>query len=110
MAKEPDPIKKVKLRHSGPLTSAELREEIAAKMGGDLNAASKALDAITEVIRENLAEDRKVIIKGLGSFEVRKRQSRMVRNPLTGEKITKSADSVVKMTIAKALKDAAQGD
>jgi DNA-binding protein HU-beta len=29
----------------------------------------------------------------------------MVRNPATGEQFKKSADKVVKMTIAKALKD-----
>jgi DNA-binding protein HU-beta len=29
----------------------------------------------------------------------------MVRNPATGEQISKPADKVVKMTIAKALKD-----
>jgi len=33
----------------------------------------------------------------------------MVRNPATGEQIKKAADKVVKMTIAKALKDSVNG-
>jgi DNA-binding protein HU-beta len=33
----------------------------------------------------------------------------MVRNPATGEQIQKEADKVVKMTIAKALKDSVNG-
>ena len=35
----------------------------------------------------------------------RERPERMVRNPATGEQFKKDADKVVKMTIAKALKD-----
>jgi DNA-binding protein HU-beta len=33
----------------------------------------------------------------------------MVRNPQTGEQMPKDADKVVKMTIAKALKDSVNG-
>jgi DNA-binding protein HU-beta len=35
----------------------------------------------------------------------RARPERLVRNPATGEQFTKAADKVVKMTIAKALKE-----
>ena len=41
----------------------------------------------------------------LESFFCRARPERMVRNPATGEQMKKPADRVVKVTIAKALKD-----
>ena len=46
---------------------------------------------------------------GVGKIYCRVRPERMVRNPATGEQIKKDADKVVKMTIAKALKDSVNG-
>ena len=46
-----------------------------------------------------------VTLPGLGKFSCRERPARMVRNPATGEQMHKDADKVVKVTIAKALKD-----
>ena len=39
----------------------------------------------------------------------RARPERQVRNPATGESVTKAADKQVKFTIAKALKDSVNG-
>ena len=44
-------------------------------------------------------------LPGVGKIYCRERPARMVRNPATGQQIHKDADKVVKMTIAKALKD-----
>jgi nucleoid DNA-binding protein len=46
-----------------------------------------------------------VPLKGLGKFKVHHRKARMGRNPLTGEEIQIPAKTVVKFTIAKALKN-----
>ncbi|THF93644.1 MAG: HU family DNA-binding protein, partial [Sulfitobacter sp. SK025] len=46
-----------------------------------------------------------VTLPGIGKIYCRERPERMVRNPATGEQFKKDADKVVKMTIAKALKD-----
>ena len=46
-----------------------------------------------------------VTLPGVGKIYCRERPERMVRNPATGESFKKGADKVVKMTIAKALKD-----
>ncbi len=50
-----------------------------------------------------------VTLPGVGKIYCRERPERMVRNPATGEQIKKEADKVVKMTIAKALKDSVNG-
>jgi DNA-binding protein HU-beta len=50
-----------------------------------------------------------VTLPGVGKFYLRERPERMVRNPATGEQFKKEADKQVKVTIAKALKDSANG-
>jgi DNA-binding protein HU-beta len=76
---------------SKPMTKTQLVAALADTMGGDKKTASAALDA------------------GLGKVACRARPQRQVRNPATGETMTKPADKQVKFTIAKALKDIVNG-
>jgi DNA-binding protein HU-beta len=46
-----------------------------------------------------------VTLPGIGKVSCKARPERQVRNPATGETMTKAADKQVKVTIAKALKD-----
>jgi DNA-binding protein HU-beta len=46
-----------------------------------------------------------VTLPSIGKIYCRERPERTARNPSTGEQIQKSADKVVKITVAKALKD-----
>ena len=50
-----------------------------------------------------------VALPGIGKVVCRTRPERQVRNPATGETMTKPADKVVKISIAKALKDSVNG-
>ncbi len=88
-----------------PLTKTQLVAAIAEKMDSDKKAASAALDAITSVITSEVSQGGAVTLPGVGKIACRERPERMVRNPATGEQFKKEADKVVKMTIAKALKD-----
>ena len=92
-----------------PMTKTQLVAAIADEMGGDKKTAGAALDAITNVITKEVSGGGAVTIPGVGKFYLRERPERMVRNPATGEQIKKDADKVVKVTIAKALKDSANG-
>ncbi len=49
----------------------ELAHQIAARSGLSLKDAEKALDAFTEVVRENLAQGREVRLIGFGSWSPR---------------------------------------
>ena len=71
--------------------------------------AAGALDAITGIITKEVSAGGAVTLPGIGKIYCRERPERMVRNPATGEQIKKEADKVVKMTIAKALKDSVNG-
>ncbi len=89
-----------------PLTKSQLVAALAEEMGSDKKTANACLDAIIAVITREVAGGGAVTLPGVGKIMCRNRPERMVRNPATGEQIHKDADKVVKMTIAKALKEA----
>lgn len=92
-----------------PLTKTQLVAAIAEAMDSDKKTAGAALDAMTAVVTREVSGGGAVTIPGVGKIYCRERPERMVRNPATGEQIKKEADKVVKMTIAKALKDSVNG-
>ena len=88
-----------------PMTKAQLVSAIADETGGDKKTAGAHLDALVAIITREVSQGGAVTLPGVGKIYCRERPERMVRNPATGEQIKKDADKVVKMTIAKALKD-----
>ena len=88
-----------------PMTKAQLVTALAEKMDSDKKTAQGALDAVVDIITEEVSGGGAVTLPNAGKFYCRERPKRMVRNPATGEQIEKDADKVVKVTIAKALKD-----
>ncbi|MEB8388965.1 HU family DNA-binding protein [Rhodobacteraceae bacterium KMM 6894] len=88
-----------------PMTKTQLVAALAEEMDSDKKSANTALDAIIAVITREVSGGGAVTLPGVGKIYCRERPERMVRNPATGEQIKKEADKVVKMTIAKALKD-----
>lgn len=92
-----------------PMTKTQLVAALAEEMGSDKKSASAALDAVVSIITREVSGGGAVTLPGVGKIYCRERPERMVRNPATGEQIRKDADKVVKMTIAKALKDSVNG-
>lgn len=92
-----------------PMTKTQLVAALAEEMGTDKKAAGVALDAITGLITREVAGGGAVTLPGVGKIYCRERPARTVRNPATGEMIEKEADKVVKVTIAKPLKDSVNG-
>ena len=92
-----------------PMTKTQLVAALAEEMGAEKKAATAALDAIVSIITKEVSAGGAVTLPGIGKIYCRERPERMVRNPATGEQIKKEADKVVKMTIAKALKDSVNG-
>lgn len=88
-----------------PMTKTQLVAALAEEMGTDKKTAAASLDAVIAIITREVTAGGAVTLPGVGKFYCRERPERMVRNPATGEQIHKDADKVVKVTIAKALKD-----
>ena len=93
-----------------PMTKTQLVAALAEEMGTDKKAATGALDAIIGIITREVSAGGAVTLLGVGKIYCRERPEREVRNPATGETFTKEADKVVKMTIAKALKDSVNAE
>lgn len=92
-----------------PMTKTQLVAALADEMGSDKKTATGALDAVIALITKEVSAGGAVTLPGIGKIYCRERPERMVRNPATGEQMKKEADKVVKMTIAKALKDSVNG-
>ena len=94
---------------SKPMTKTQLIATLADEMGSDKKSAGAALDAICNIITKEVSGGGAVTLPGIGKISCRARPERMVRNPATGEQFKKEADKVVKMTIAKSLKESVNG-
>ncbi len=76
------------------LTQAQLVTEVADKADLSKNDAKRALEALDEIVREQIGNAEKVRIGGLVQLTVRLKpatKARKGRNPATGEEITIAA-------------------
>lgn len=85
----------------------DLVNEVAEEMGAYLKKdVGQAVDIMLEAIVEALAEDRRVEIRGFGSFSVRQRKARTTKNPRTGKVMKIASRKNLHFTMSKSLKDA----
>jgi len=87
------------------MTRTELITSLATEAGMEKKDAKLFLESLTTLVENTIKAGGEVPLKGLGKFKVQRRQARMGRNPATGEAIQIPAKTVVKFTVAKALKD-----
>lgn len=88
-----------------PMTKTELVAALVEKTGLEKKVAAGALDALADIVSQEVAAGGAVTLPGIGKVVCRERPERTVRNPATGEQMTKPADRAVKVTIAKPLKE-----
>ena len=87
------------------MTRTELIEALATETGTEKKDSKLFLEGLTTLIERVIREGGEVPLKGLGKFKVQHRKARVGRNPLTGAPVDIPAKTVVKFTVAKALKD-----
>lgn len=88
------------------------KAELVAKIkpaGQSTAVAESVLDALGSVIRDEISKGGDVTIPGVVKLSVTSKAERSGRNPRTGEAITIPARKAPKVTVLKALKDAAEG-
>ena len=69
----------------------DLVAAIAAKENCPKKEADKALNLVLDAITDALVAGEKVAITGFGTFEVRDRKEKQVKNPQTGKMMTAPA-------------------
>ena len=87
------------------MNKAELINAVAEKAALSKKDSEAAVNAALEAITGALSDGEKVQLVGFGSFEVKKREARVGRNPKTKEAIEIPASKVPVFKAAKALKD-----
>lgn len=89
-----------------PLNKSKLIDEVHEILGQSVprSAAEKALTSVLEAIENGIVNHGGVQIVGFGSFVVKDRAARTVRNPRTGEPIEVAATKVCSFKPGTALK------
>ncbi len=88
------------------MNKTELIDALAAKCDLSKAAAGRAVDGLTEIVTEILADGDNVSILGFGTFAVTQRAARTGRNPKTGEAIKIAASKTPKFSAGAKLKAA----
>ena len=88
------------------MNKTELINAVAEKAALSKKDSEAAVTAALDVITAALAEGEEIRLVGFGTFEVKKREARMGRNPKTKEPIPIAASKVPSFKPGKALKDA----
>jgi len=87
------------------MTRTELIDALATETNSDKRESKRFLEGLTAIVERAIRDGGEVPLKGLGKFKVQNRKARIGRNPLTGQPVDIPAKTVVKFTVAKALKD-----
>ncbi len=84
----------------------DLIQQVTESLDGYLKKdIAEAVDIILEAIANALEEERRVEIRGFGSFSVRKRQAKTSTNPKTGKVMNIPPRRAVHFTMSKSLKE-----
>ncbi len=87
------------------MTKADLIEDVARKTELSRKDSEVIVDTIFEGIVKSLRGGDKIEIRGFGSFRTRHRNSRVGRNPKTGERVDVPAKEIPYFKPSKELKD-----
>jgi DNA-binding protein HU-beta len=82
---------------------------VAQASGLDKSAANKAVEAMVQVITNELKSGGDIRIVGFGNFSVSKRAASTGRNPQTGASVNIPERTVPKFTPGKGLRESVNG-
>ena len=91
------------------MTKQDFIAQLAEQEGIDKKQAAIYTDAVIKALTDALVAGEKVQFVGFGSFEVKQRAEKKVRNPQTGAELISPATQVPVFKAGKALKDAVAG-
>ena len=88
------------------MTQTQVIKEIATATELSNKQTKAVLDKYVEIAIRETKKAGLFVLPGIGRLKKVERKARLGRNPATGEKIKIAAKKVVKLALAKALKDA----
>jgi integration host factor subunit beta len=84
----------------------ELVNEVSTKLSIHKQDVTSALDIMLDTMEKALKEERRIEVRGFGSFAVRKRKARSTKNPKTGTIMNIPERKTIHFTMSKSLKEA----
>jgi DNA-binding protein HU-beta len=88
---------------------ADFIMSLSEKTGMNKKESEEAMQAVFDVIQEQVAAGKKVNLAGFGTFTCKDRAARKGRNPQTGEELQIAASKAPGFSAAKAWKDSLNG-
>lgn len=90
------------------MNKRQLIDYVAREVVVSREDARRILDVVLAGVRKGLEDDGNVGISGFGTFEVKPRKARTLRNPRTGEPIQVAAGNRVGFRVSKLLRESFQ--
>ena len=87
------------------MNKSELIAAAALAAGLQKKDAERLLNAAIDIIAQKLSQGESVQLSGFGTFEVRNREARVGRNPVTRKSVEIPATKVPAFKASKGLKD-----
>ena len=87
------------------MNKSELTAAAAQAAGIQKKDAERLLNAAIDIIAQKLSQGESVQLSGFGTFEVRNREARVGRNPVTRKTVEIPATKVPAFKASKGLKD-----
>jgi integration host factor subunit beta len=91
------------------MTKADLVDEVIRVAGLSKREAETVVNTVFEQITDALRQDDKIELRGFGSFRIRRRRSRLGRNPKTGDRVDVPSKRIPYFKPGKELKDLING-
>ena len=82
------------------MTKADLVEQVTASIARTAGPmiskkdCARVVDAFLEAVKEALKQQHNIEVRGFGTFKIRRRKTRMARNPRTGDPVEVAARPV----------------
>ncbi len=78
------------------MTKADLVEQVAEAIGPGITKkdCSLVVDGFLSAVKRALANGENIEIRGFGTFKIRRRKTRMARNPRTGDPVRVPARTI----------------
>lgn len=86
------------------MNTTKLIRSVSVKTGFTQAQVRFIYDSLVEAITEQIDEDARINLRGLGTLTVRNRQAYKGRNPATGEPLLIPAKNVLRFVPARSLK------
>ncbi|MEO5376577.1 MAG: HU family DNA-binding protein [Magnetococcus sp. DMHC-6] len=87
------------------MLKAEIIQELALQRGLSIKEAGTVVDTVLKGIAASLAKGERVEIRGVGCFDIKKRDAWTGRNPKTGENVQVPAKQIAFFKAGKELRE-----